>query len=84
MLDTRKKKKSGKNLEKKESGKKFKKKRSRPESQEKKNQPRIQESCLVRHFLPCQTRFCLQEYHKNIQICFFRQESCVEGMAKES
>jgi hypothetical protein len=45
---------------------------------------RTQESCLTRHFLPHQTRFCLQECHKKVQIWFFRQESCIEGMAKES
>jgi hypothetical protein len=71
-------------------------KRIRQEDQEIKSQARIirrkesvkntrtQESCLARHFLPRQTRFCLQEYHKNVQIWLFRQESCVEGMAKES
>jgi len=76
MLDTRRKKKSDKNLEEKESGKKVKKKEAGKNA-------RTQESCLVRHFLSRQTRFCLEEYHKNVQICIFRQESCIEGMAKE-
>ena len=59
----------------------------RQESQEKQESVksiRTQESCLARHFLPRQSRFCLQEYHKNVKICFFRHESCIEGMAKES
>lgn len=68
---------SDKNHKKNESGKNRKKKESGKNS-------RIQESCLARHFLPRQPRFCLQEYHKKVQICFFRQESCTEGMAKES
>jgi hypothetical protein len=38
----------------------------------------------VRLFLARQPRFCLQEYHKKVKICFFRQESCVEGIPKES
>jgi hypothetical protein len=85
MLDTRKK---------RNQARIFRKKRIRQEVYEKeagkkvkkKNQTRIQEqeSCLVRHFLPPQTRFCLQEYHQKVQICFSRQESCIEGMAKES
>jgi hypothetical protein len=65
----------------------FKKTRAMQELQEKKESvknARTQESCLAMNFLPCQTRFCLQEYHKKIKICFFRQESCIEGMAKES
>jgi hypothetical protein len=59
----------------------------RQESQEKQESVkniRTQESCLIRHFLPHSTRFCLQEYHQKVQICSFRQESCIEGMAKES
>ena len=35
-------------------------------------------------FLPRQPRFCLQESYQKVKICFFRQESCTEGMAKES
>ena len=45
---------------------------------------RIQESCLTSDFLPHQPRFCLQEYHKTFKILFFRQESCIERIAKES
>jgi len=84
---------SGKNSRKQEPCKNCKKKRI---SQENKSHARIatkkesvkntrtQESCLAMNFLPCQTRFCLQEYHKKVKICFFRQESCIEEMAKES
>jgi hypothetical protein len=67
----------GKKFKKIESGKKFKEKESDKNT-------RTQESCLARRFLPRQTRFCLQEYHQKVQIYFFRQESCIEGMAKES
>ena len=97
ISDSRKKKKSGKNFKnkrsrqevqvKKESYKKNKKKESDKNFKKKKESgknSRTQESCLVRHFLPRQPRFCLQEYHQKVKTCFFRQESCIEGMAKES
>jgi len=54
------------------------------EKQESVKKTRIQKSSLARHFLLCQTRFCLQEYPKKAQIYFFRQESCIEGMEEES
>jgi len=74
----------------------FKKTRIEQELQEEKNQARtqekkesdkksrIQEYCLARHFLLRQARFGLHESCQKHQICFFRQESCIEGMVKES
>jgi len=52
--------------------------------QESDKNTRTQESCLARHFLPHQPRFCLHESCQKDKICFFRQESCTEGMTKES
>ena len=45
---------------------------------------RVQESCLERHFLPRQPRFGLHGSCQKVKICFSRQNSYVEGMAKES
>ena len=52
--------------------------------QESDKNTRTQESCLARHFLPRQPRLYLHESCQKVKICFFRQESCTEGMAKES
>ena len=87
LIVFKKKKESGKNCKKKGSSRNTRTYIFRQESQEKQEsvkKTRPQESCLARHFLLCQTRFCLQEYHKKVQICFFRQESCIEGMEEES
>jgi hypothetical protein len=46
-------------------------KKNQTQSQEKKESvksTRAQESCLVRHFLPHQTRFCLHESCQKVQI----------------
>ena len=43
---------------------------------------RMQESCLAKHFLPRLPRFCLHEPCQKVKICFFREESCIEGMEK--
>ena len=51
------------------------------ELQEDKN-TRTQESCLVKHFLSRQPRFCLQEPCQKVKNCFFREESCIEEMEK--
>jgi hypothetical protein len=45
---------------------------------------RTQESWLARHFLPRQPRFYLHEPCQKVKICFFRRESCIVGMKKES
>jgi hypothetical protein len=70
-----------------ESDKNHKKKRVRQESQEKKESgknSRIQESGLAELFLPRQPRFGLHGSCQKVKICFFRQESYIEGMEKES
>jgi hypothetical protein len=65
----------------------FKKTGVMQESQEKKESvknTRTQESYLAMYFLPRQTRLYLHGSCQKDKICFFRQESCIEGMAKES
>jgi hypothetical protein len=55
-----------------------------PEKQESDKKAKIQKSWLAIHFSPHQTRFGLHESCQKEKICFFRQDSYLEGMAKES
>ncbi len=69
---------SGKSSREQESYKNCKKKKESDKNS------RTQESWLARHFLPRQPRLSLHEPCQKVKICFFRQESCIEGMTKES
>ena len=84
------------NLKKKTQRRILKKQGIMQELSEKKNQTRsegekdsdkksrIQESCLTAYFLIRQARFGLSKSCRRTKSVFFRQETCVEGIKKES
>ncbi len=87
MSDSRKKKKSGKKSKKKENQARNSRKKNQTRISRKKESgknSRTQESWLAKNFLPRQPRFGLHGSCQKGKISFFRQESCTEGMEKES